>query len=137
MKKELYNYINYLETRKRELSPEEYALLADEYRQKVAEFQHERLVHLIVTLAFAFITILLFLITLFLTSDFAACLVGNGTDTGIGIGNLTGTGSGTALVIGFAAATLVFVVTDVFYIMHYYHLENGVQRLYRLNPCDR
>jgi len=64
--------------------------------------QHERLVHLLVTLTLAFILIITFSISLFLTNPY--------------------------LLILFA----VLAVLLGFYIFHYYKLENGVQRWYSI-----
>lgn len=68
--------------------------------QRIALYQHERLIHLLVTLAFA----LLFMISLTLTL----------TQGGIGIFVLT----------------VLFLVLLVPYIKHYFFLENSVQKLY-------
>ena len=65
-------------------------------------FQHERLVHLLVTLSFAFLMVI-FLAVMLLTEIW---LLG-------------------------AVFIIVFVLL-IFYFVHYYRLENGVQKLYRL-----
>ena len=70
------------------LSSGELVQLAAFHARRIAEFQHERLVHLLVTMFFA-------------------CLL-------------------------FAAVGLFLFVLELFYIRHYYYLENGTQRLYRL-----
>ena len=74
-----------------------------EYHKVHIEFiQHERLIHLIVTIVFAF-----FLITSLIF---------------------------TAIIPGMAIMLLdlVLVIIMLFYILHYYRLENGVERLYYL-----
>ena len=65
-------------------------------------FQHERLVHLLVTLSFAFLMVM-FLGFMLLTEIW---LLG-------------------------AIFFIVFVLL-IFYFVHYYRLENGVQKLYKL-----
>ena len=66
---------------------------------KINFFQHERIIHLIVTLFFA----LMFIIFLFLT----------------------------CIHFMFFIIALSFMVFLIFYIVHYYRLENGVQYLYK------
>lgn len=69
---------------------------------RIAFYQHERLIHLLVLIMFALLTfgsVTVFLITL----NYA---------------------------IGFA--TILFFALLIPYIVHYYHLENGVQKLYTL-----
>ena len=63
-------------------------------------FQHERLVQLLVTLAFALMELATAIVTLLAPSLPAAALM------------------------------LLFLVLLVPYVVHYYHLENGTQRLY-------
>ena len=68
--------------------------------KRISLYQHERQIHLLVTLAFA----VLFMISL------ALFLVKGG--------------------IGIAVLTVLFLVLLVPYIKHYYFLENSVQKLY-------
>ncbi|MGN0165929.1 MAG: hypothetical protein ACI39R_07075 [Lachnospiraceae bacterium] len=68
---------------------------------QIGFFMHERLVHLIVTMVFAILTVLSILYA---------------------IGNPT---------IGMLVLILAFMVLLVPYIMHYYLLENGVQKMYK------
>jgi len=65
-------------------------------------FQHERLIHLLVTLLFSILTFLS--LSVFIITGFLPVIV----------------------------LFLLFVVLLVPYIFHYYHLENGVQQLYDL-----
>ena len=76
-----------------------------EFETKIAYFQHERLIHLMVTLAFA--AFLLFEI---------ACLF-----------FLPG-----AFIYAGILLTLIFFGLTVGYIMHYYFLENSVQQMYHM-----
>lgn len=72
----------------------------EEHLVQVGFFQHERLVHLLVTLAFALMELASAIVTI-LTPNML-----------------------------FAALTLLFLVLLVPYIYHYYVLENETQRLY-------
>ncbi|MEI8200364.1 MAG: hypothetical protein WCG21_09895 [Eubacteriales bacterium] len=65
-------------------------------------FQHERLIHLLVTLLFASLTFLSF--SVFLITNYLPV----------------------AVIFG------IFLIMLVPYVFHYYHLENGVQKLYDL-----
>lgn len=80
----------------------DFAALKDELSVKIAFMQHERLIHLLVTILFA---LLLFL-----------CLIAFFVSE----------------VMGMLAAALLMLALLIPYIAHYYFLENGVQKLYRL-----
>ena len=71
-------------------------------------FQHEREVHLFVTLAFALYMIVMFLAFLFCSINYP---------------------EGKALNFCLGFITLALTVTVVFYARHYYLLENGCQKL--------
>lgn len=77
----------------------EHNLLAEHLAQ-ISFFQHERLIHLIVTCLFAILSFAVFLSLLFLFQ------------------------------IGLAVLFCMLLVLLVPYIRHYYILENGVQRMY-------
>ncbi|HRY63076.1 MAG TPA: hypothetical protein P5267_00500 [Patescibacteria group bacterium] len=79
-------------------------LLNYHYRQ-IQNFQHERLIHLLVTLTYALAN----LIALGLTLAFAS--------------------------LGTIILNLILLVMLVFYIKHYFALENGVARLYQLDQA--
>lgn len=70
--------------------------------KRIGFYQHERLVHLIVTMTFAIMTVLSFFM-LTLSGELAALLL-----------------------------SLLFLCLTVPYVGHYYFLENSVQELYRL-----
>lgn len=72
------------------------------HKTQIGFLQHERLVHLLVTLAFAFILIVSYIMTVIYPMELLILL------------------------------DLILTVLEVFYIIHYYRLENGVQRLYKL-----
>ena len=99
MKKRLLSYIDYVE---KELEKEQ--IDADDFRNQllvqIQFFQHERLIHLIVTVTFAILLMMSF--GIFLATEIISVLV-------------------------LAALILVLLVP---YIKHYYLLENGVQKLY-------
>lgn len=102
MKKYLKNYLKYLEDIQAdsELSADELKKVKTEMLVQIGFMQHERLIHLIVTVLFA---ILLFL------------------SLGIAV---------TAAIPAFLLLTLLILVLLVPYIAHYYFLENSVQKLY-------
>lgn len=87
--------------------------LAHYHNTMTANFQHERAIHLAVTLFFAGLMILFFGIFIFLSftlpmSGMAAVFI-----------------YGTTGFLSFA-----LLVTEMMYIRHYYRLENGVAKLY-------
>ena len=71
-----------------------------EHLVQISFFQHERLIHLLVTLAFALMVLVSAVATVLVPQYFTAALL---------------------------ALLLVLLVP---YIVHYYHLENGTQELY-------
>ena len=76
-----------------------------EFETKISYFQHERLIHLMVTLAFAAFLLFSIFCLFVLPVEF--------------------------LVAGILL-TLIFFGLTIGYVMHYYFLENSVQKLYRL-----
>ena len=83
--------------------------LIDFHLQMVQHFQHERLVHLIVTMFFALFLLIFFAMFIFMSITLIKC--------------------GEILIIGTGMITLILLVTTLFYAAHYYKLENGTQRL--------
>lgn len=65
-------------------------------------FQHERLIHLLVTLGFALIIMYAFFLFINQTNPFYGVLL------------------------------LILLFLEIAYIVHYYHLENGVQKLWEI-----
>lgn len=105
MYKRLCEYIAYIEEQTRpenmkKLSPQERESLKEQLLVQTGFFQHERLIHLIVTHIFAMITIVTMAVMLYFKTIPLFILF--------------------VLEIG-----LLFP-----YIVHYYHLENGTQTLY-------
>lgn len=83
------------------LSKEEDLDNLKEYHKVQIEFmQHERLIHLMVTLAFAVFCIISYIITGLMTT------------------------------IAMLLLDVILTIILIFYIIHYYRLENGVQRWY-------
>lgn len=82
------------------LSSDESDAARKELLIQIQFFQHERLIHLIVTVLFALLTVITLLANLFLTEPVLLVL------------------------------SVFFIILLVPYISHYYLLENGVQKLY-------
>lgn len=101
MEKRLKNYLAWMEqVSKQELDEVQRAKMQKDMLVQIQFFQHERLIHLIVTVTFALLTILSVLAYLFL------------------------------LQLGLGILVILLLVLLVPYIRHYYILENGVQKLY-------
>lgn len=97
------------------LGPIERVKLAEYHKEMVANFQHERLIHLIVM--FFFVAVALILLG-FLGYDLAFY------------------GFMPAM-LPFYALTAIVVVLSFFYVKHYYFLENHIQELYKYNKILR
>ena len=94
---------------KREMEGEEHDRLWRYHCEMMADFQHERLIHLIVTLFFA----LMMMAALFVTAWTISVL-------------------GTVIeMLPLYVMTLILVVLTGFYVRHYYFLENHIQELYK------
>ncbi|MBP1544205.1 MAG: hypothetical protein J6A16_08915 [Oscillospiraceae bacterium] len=103
MTKQIREYLEYIHAfMAGEHTHEEYAAERELLLKRIELFQHERLIHLLVTLAFA----VFFLLSLFMF------LVKGGA--------------------GLMVLALLFLVLLIPYIKHYYFLENSVQKLYIL-----
>lgn len=101
MEKRLKEWLNRMEQLKiEELSEEECRKKAQELLAQIGFFQHERLVHLIVTVTFALLTMMSVMGFLALVQP------------------------------GLLVLTILLLVLLVPYVRHYYILENGVQKLY-------
>ena len=107
MNKKLKDYIKEAESLSEHPTEESRAY----HNAMVAQFQHERFIHLVVTMFFALFTILFFAISIFLPFI------------------VTPGAWGTTMVMGSEGVCAALIVVLVFYIAHYYKLENGVQRL--------
>ncbi|MEG1066822.1 MAG: hypothetical protein RSD85_04645 [Erysipelotrichaceae bacterium] len=71
------------------------------HREKISEFQHERLIHLIVTVLFALLTMGMFIMVMIIPSKMIFILL------------------------------FMFIGLLIPYIKHYYYLENSVQYTYK------
>ena len=101
MKKRILAYLDFLSKAEiEEMSPEELAYFKEDLLRQIEYFQHERLIHLIVTVLFAVLTFLSLMIAVLGENMNAFILVG---------------------------ALLILLVP---YIKHYYLLENGTQKKY-------
>lgn len=103
MKKRIITYrqkIDALLANPDDISPDCWSDVLQEHLIQIGFFQHERLVHLIVTVTFAILTLI---------SIVAALMICNPA---------------------LDALTLLFLVLLIPYIMHYYTLENEVQEMY-------
>jgi len=105
MYKKLRAYTAYIEEEAKNPSQK----LIDYHKTMVEQFQHERLIHLIVTLFFALFMLIFFAIFCFL--------------------EISGPRDCNILKISVGGATALLLVTTICYVIHYYHLENGVQKL--------
>lgn len=101
MEKRLKNYLLYLQNLNiKQLAPEQKTVLRRELLIQIGFFQHERLIHLLVTVTFAVLLML--------------AVLGCYLDAGL----------------FFFLLALMLLVLLIPYIRHYYFLENGVQKLY-------
>ena len=101
MRKRMTDYMKQMdEVLSTEKAQTDYEKLRAEYLIQIQFFQHERLIHLIVTCLFAVMAIAVFLTLMFVFS--------------------------VGLLVLFGALMILLIP----YIRHYYFLENGVQRMY-------
>ena len=101
MKKTLEEYLNKIDNILKENKIKNKDELLNEHLNQISFFQHERLIHLLVTIFVGLISILFFI-------------------SGIINSNIT-------FLILFAILLVLFIP----YILHYFFLENGVQKLYK------
>lgn len=101
MKERILSYRKRIDTLLSEKAPDtDWNLVLEEHLVQIGFFQHERLIHLLVTLAFALFT-LGGILAVFLTGELCAIVL-----------------------------TVLFLVLLIPYIRHYYLLENEVQKMY-------
>lgn len=104
MKERILNYMAYIDQLLADdagKNEEDYEKIMEEHKLQLTFFMHERLVHLLVTLTFALLAFATFFALVF------------------------------AFQPGLVALFAALLVLLVPYIMHYYLLENGVQKMYR------
>jgi hypothetical protein len=115
MAKRIRDYIRFLEEDLSTVPAEELPFYWERHKLRIANFQHERHMHLIATLFFASLMVGGFLIGILA----AAGYFGEAFDTLIAV-------------IPIFAFSFICMIVDIFYIFHYYALENGVQKIYTL-----
>lgn len=96
MKKQIQEYIKYCNDIKDNINKD----TIEDIKTHIMFFQHERLIHLLITLFVALCSILFFILSLYYKEKY--------------------------ILIVF----LLFILLFIPYILHYYFLENNVQRLY-------
>ena len=109
MDKKLKACIEYIESEYKDKNKKASEELISYHLQMVQHFQHERLVHLIVTMFFALFLLIFFAMFIIMSITLTKC--------------------GEILIIGTGLITLILLITTLFYAAHYYKLENGTQRL--------
>lgn len=103
MGKKLKNYILFIESLIKNPSEiKDFEALKRELLIEIGFWQHERLIHLLVTILFSLLLMSMIIVSFFYVSIPSVLLF------------------------------LLFLALEVPYIRHYYILENGTQRLYRL-----
>lgn len=99
----LTNYMKYIQERLEKCrSSQELDEIMAEHKDKIAFMQHERIVHFLVTMLFAFILIVFFAVLIFKIN------------------------------LAVLALLTIVLVLLLFYIKHYYFLENTVQKMYKV-----
>jgi hypothetical protein len=101
MEKRLKNYLAYISGVGKDLNEEERSKIKRDMLVQIGFFQHERLIHLLVTITFAILLMMTVIATLFVQEIALYILI------------------------------LLLLVLLLPYIKHYYVLENGVQKLYQ------
>ncbi len=94
---------------KRDYGAAERKRLTELHALMLKNFQHERLIHLIVTLFFAFLAVEFVLVMMWTVVQFGLMVE----------------------LWPLYLVTLILVVLTVFYVKHYYFLENHIQKLYK------
>ena len=84
--------------------------LSDFHYKNVCNFQHERLIHLIITLFFASLFIIFAILPLILSTTFS---------------------DSNELIYATLIIDLIILILEIFYIKYYFELENGTQKLYK------
>jgi hypothetical protein len=93
------------------------------HQSRVQDFQHERLVHLLVTLFFGTLMLLGFLSVVVLSS--------------VAELSLTAIDPYRILLVLATILSCLLLVIELGYVWHYYKLENGVQDLYKISETLR
>jgi len=85
-----------------DLNEKAYEGIRVDFVEHIRFFQHERLIHLLVTILFSFL-VMFGVVGILVYSNWMTILF-----------------------------TVLVLIPEVFYILHYYRLENGVQKMYRV-----
>lgn len=110
MEKKILKYEKFIkEKTSKELDEKERAKLANYHIEMVKNFQHERLIHLIVTLFFAALAILVIFVAAWSINIYGFMFE----------------------FIPLYVLAMILAVLTGFYVRHYYFLENHVQKLYK------
>ncbi|SHJ26949.1 hypothetical protein [Parasporobacterium paucivorans] len=102
MYKYMKDHEEYIKNCLKSKDEQDFGALLNYHKTQIEFMQHERFVHLIITLVFAFFMIAFYVASMMIDLR------------------------------GLVVIALIFSVVELFYIVHYYRLENGVQRWYRL-----
>ena len=110
MERQIREYEKFIAQKvKQEMSDVERARVVDLHEEMMADFQHERLIHLLVTLFFALFAIVAVFVTAWIFSVYGLRIE----------------------MLPLGLLTLILVVLTGFYVKHYYFLENHIQKLYK------
>ena len=116
MEDRIREYEKYIEKKANgPLGPIERVKLAEFHKETVANFQWERIIHLLVTFFFGVLTIIAVI-------TFCTSIVLYGFMIEF---------------ISLYALTFILVVLEFFYVKHYYFLENHIQGLYKYDKIIR
>ncbi len=112
MENRIKNYENFIKKElKKNPTTTERTKLIELHENTIQNFQHERLIHLIITLFFVFVTIIFLLITACISFAFGS----------------------TPYLIPLYILVALLSILSFFYVKHYYFLENHIQTLYDLS----
>lgn len=116
MEQKIREYEEFIEKEaKRKMSAADRKQLAELHHEMVANFQHERLIHLIITLFFAVFAVAAVFVTAWVIIEF----------------------SPVAEMVPLYLLTFILVILTIFYVRHYYFLENHTQELYKYTKLLR
>lgn len=97
------------------IGPIERVKLAEYHKEMVANFQHERLIHLLVTFFFGAFAIVMLSVSGWSVGEYGIVLQ----------------------LSPLYILTIILTILEFFYIKHYYFLENHIQKLYKYNKILR
>ena len=116
MEKKIREYEKFIEKKAGDnLGPIERVKLAEYHKEMMANFQHERLIHLIVTFFFVSVTLILLAVFMYSFANLGVIIE----------------------LIPFYVLTGLMTGLSVAYMKHYFFLENHVQKLYKYSQILR